>query len=55
MRQLRLYYGEFIIPNKLWEEVDHTRMILDQKEVNISVFGEHNCGKSTFINALIGN
>ena len=55
MRQLRIKYGELLIPNKLWEEVEHTKITLDQKDVNISVLGQHNCGKSTFINALIGD
>lgn len=36
-------------------EVQEKRDQLNRKEVIISVFGRHNCGKSTLLNALLKN
>ena len=43
-----------LISQRLLNDLEQTEKILNQKDVRISVFGQHNCGKSTFINALIG-
>ena len=37
------------------EKIQETRKQLKRKEVIVSVFGRHNCGKSTLLNALLGN
>ena len=34
--------------------MEEAKRVLDQRDICISVFGQHNCGKSTFLNALIG-
>jgi ribosome biogenesis GTPase A len=49
-------YGELIIPTSLWEHANQikAKLLQERKDINISVFGQHNCGKSTFINALMG-
>ena len=46
---------EVLVPANTWGEVQQTKQSMDQKEIMINVFGEHNCGKSTFINALLRN
>lgn len=45
------YYGDGVISKS---DLSDTYQLFLQKEVLISVFGLHNCGKSTLINALIG-
>ena len=46
--------GGTIMPESLWQVVQQTNQVLEKKDICISVFGQHNCGKSTFLNALIG-
>ena len=36
-------------------EVHEKRRQLKRKEIIISAFGRHNCGKSTLLNTLLGN
>ena len=43
-----------IMPESLWQIVQQTKHMLEEKDICISIFGQHNCGKSTFLNALIG-
>ena len=42
------------MPESQWQIVEQTMSVLKEKDICISVFGQHNCGKSTFLNALIG-
>ena len=37
------------------KSIEEIKRVLDQKDICISVFGQHNCGKSFFLNALIGD
>ena len=43
------------MPDNLCQLVEQTLNVLKKKDICISVFGQHNCGKSTFLNALIGD
>lgn len=52
--KLKSTYGEVLIPKDLWQEVQQIKKLMDEKEIMVNVFGEHNCGKSTFLNALLG-
>ena len=54
LKSVRTSY-ESIIPPKLWKDIEDTKEIVDNKCICISVLGQHNCGKSTFINALLGD
>lgn len=50
--------------SKIWDKplldehalksIKRTERIAERQEIDISVFGQHNCGKSTLINALMG-
>ena len=50
-----MYEGVVILSKKAIDAMKQTTLSLDEKEICISVFGHHNCGKSTFLNALIGD
>ena len=54
MQSLRSKYGECVVPESQWQIIEQTMSVLREKDICISVFGQHNCGKSTFLNALIG-
>ena len=56
-KHLHKDYGELIIPTTLWDDIKEikAKLLQERKNITISVFGQHNCGKSTFINALMGN
>ena len=56
-KQLRTDYGGSIVPSSMWENLTlvNAELLQERKEISISVFGQHNCGKSTFIDALIGD
>ena len=43
------------VSKKLKEKVEQTKCILKGNEVCISVLGLHNTGKSTILNALLGD
>ena len=45
--------GEFFSA-KLLKSMQEMEKIIDHKAIFISVFGQHNCGKSSFLNALMG-
>lgn len=53
MQKLQRSHRE-IVPGEMWRSMEETMRTVDQKDICISVFGQHNCGKSTFLNALIG-
>ena len=53
MQKLQRSHGD-IVSVAMWRSVEQTMHVVDQKDICISVFGQHNCGKSTFLNALIG-
>ena len=55
LQKLRSKYKEEIVSSSVWMSIEETKRVLDQKDICISVFGQHNCGKSTFLNALIGD
>lgn len=52
---LNIQHGEGIISGEVLEDLKKIKQILVQKDISISVFGRHNCGKSTFLNALLGD
>lgn len=54
LKQLHLTYGEHIVPTYLWKHVQETKKVLTRQDISISVVGEINRGKSTIVNALIG-
>ena len=56
LKYLHRHYGELIIPTSLWEDVKQikAKLVQTRKHISISVLGQHNCGKSTFINVLMG-
>ena len=54
LESLRSKYGECVVTESMWQFVEQTMDVLKEKDICISVFGQHNCGKSTFLNALIG-
>ena len=54
IKKLKSTYGEVLIPNDLWKEVQQIKKSMDENEIMVNVFGQHNCGKSTFLNALLG-
>ena len=43
------------MPSKVVQAIMKTMEILELKDICISVFGQHNCGKSTLLNALLGD
>ena len=55
LQKLHSKYKEEIVSSATWSSIEETKQVLDQKDICISVFGHHNCGKSTFLNALIGD
>ena len=55
LTKLHNKYGGKVVSKELLQRLDRTSDMLDQKEICISVFGQHNCGKSTLLNALIGD
>ena len=54
LQKLHSKYNEEIVSISIWKSIQETKQVLDQKDIYISVFGQHNCGKSTFLNAIIG-
>ena len=54
MQSLHSKYGECIVSETQLQIIEQTLIVLKDKDVCISIFGQHNCGKSTFSNALIG-
>ena len=52
---LNIQHGGRIISGEVLEDLKKIKQILVQKDISISVFGRHNCGKSTFLNALLGD
>ena len=54
LNKLRKEHGEGVVPNQVMKAMTKTNESLEQKDICISVFGSHNCGKSTLLNALIG-
>ena len=53
--QLESKYGEVLVPVELLRDLQQTELSMDEKEIMVNVFGEQNCGKSTFLNALLGD
>ena len=47
-------YGKYLVCEQVLKDVLKADEMLEMKEICISVFGQHNCGKSTLINAFIG-
>ena len=54
LTKLHSKHGETVFPDKALQALIRTNEVLDLKDICISVFGQHNCGKSTLLNALIG-
>ena len=54
LTKLHSKHGEHVVPNKVTKALTKTNEIFEQKDICISVFGQHNCGKSTLLNAFIG-
>lgn len=54
LQKLHSKYKEEVVSSVEWTSIEETKQVLDQREICISVFGQHNCGKSTFLNAFIG-
>ena len=52
--KLRTKHGEDVVPNDVKKALMKTNEVVEQKDICISVFGSHNCGKSTLLNAFIG-
>ena len=48
-------YGETVVSRKLMDAIDDAYQMVGRKEICISVFGQHNCGKSTLLNSLLGD
>ena len=46
---------EKCVSEQVWQTMKQTKHILEGNEVCISVLGLHNTGKSTFLNALLGD
>ena len=44
-----------MITEDMVRDLETIEKILKDKEICISVFGHHNCGKSTLLNAFIGD
>lgn len=55
LNDLQEQFGEEIVPKDVAQDLNKIKQILKQKDICISVFGKHNCGKSTFLNALLGD
>ena len=55
LNNLQERFGEEIVPNGTAQDLKKIKQILEQKDISISVFGKHNCGKSTLLNALLGD
>ena len=53
--QLESKYGEVLVPGDLLRDLRQTKLSMDEKTIMVNVFGQQNCGKSTFLNALLGN
>lgn len=43
-----------LLDESLIKAMKEVKRIMNEKEIFISIFGLHNCGKSTLINALLG-
>lgn len=43
-----------LFDEKMLKSMREMEKMVDQKEIFISMFGQHNCGKSTLTNALLG-
>ena len=54
LMKLHTKHGQHVIPKDVITDLTKTNENLEQKDICISVFGQHNCGKSTLLNALIG-
>ena len=48
-------YGESVVPPSMWKTAESTKQVMESKCICISVLGQHNSGKSTIINALLGD
>ena len=55
LKTLHEKYGDRIVSNDMRKTQECTRDIMASKRMCISVLGQHNSGKSTFINALLGD
>ena len=51
---LHTEFGEHIVSKELIQNLTRTNEVRRKKDICINVFGLHNCGKSTLLNALIG-
>ena len=55
LKDLQEQFGEEIVPSRIAQDLKKIKQILEQKDISISVFGKHNCGKSTLLNVLLGD
>ena len=55
LTDLQMQFGEEIVPKDTAQDLKKIKEILKQKDICISVFGKQNCGKSTLLNALLGD
>ena len=47
-------FDGMLFDEKCIKSMREMERMVDQKEIFISMFGQHNCGKSTLTNALLG-
>lgn len=55
LHSLHKEYGKEVISEKCLQDMKETQELCDEREICISVFGKHNCGKSSLLNALLGD
>lgn len=55
MKELREQHGESVVDESMLKTAENAKAVMDSKRLSISVVGQQNSGKSTVINAIIGD